>query len=280
MPELPEVERARRLVEQVAVGRRIERLRCAKDEIVFDGVSARAMTRALTGRTVLASHRRGKQMWWELDTRPWPLFHFAMTGQFVTPSDGPLRLAAHGQKPLDRSWPPKFWKIHLWFHDGGELAMTNARRLGRIRLRQDPETQPPIANLGFDPLYEMPSAARLSQTLRERKTVLKPLLLDQRFVAGIGNWMADEILYQAGIDPRRRACELSDTEARRIHAKMRQIVKKACAVDADKRRFPRAWLFHYRWGKGKGPSRTARGEAIEHLELGGRTTAWVPTAQR
>lgn len=278
MPELPEVERARRLVERVAVGRRIERVRCADDEIVFDGVTPRAVASALRGRTVLASLRRGKQMWWELDQRPWPLFHFAMTGQFVPPAAGPLRLAANGKQPLDRSWPPRFWKIHLWLDDGGELAMTNARRLGRIRLRHDPVNELPIAALGFDPLTEMPPAAELSARLRARKAVLKPLLLDQKFVAGIGNWMADEILYQAKIDPRRRAHALSDAEARRIRTVMASIVRKACAVEADKARFPSSWLFHHRWGKQAG-ARTARGEPIEHIELGGRTTAWVPSVQ-
>ena len=218
-------------------------------------------------------------MWWELDERPWPLFHFAMTGQFVTPDDGPLRLAAHGKRPLDRSWPPKFWKILVWLDDGGQLAMTNARRLGRIRLRHDPEREPPIAALGFDPLYQMPSAAAFAERLRARKTVLKALLLDQRFVAGIGNWMADEILYQAKIDPRRRGHELSDAEARRIHARLGSIVDKACAVDADKTQFPRRWLFHHRWGK-PADARTAKGEPIEFLEIGGRTTAWVPTVQK
>jgi formamidopyrimidine-DNA glycosylase len=278
MPELPEVERARRLVERVAVGRRILQVRCADDPIVIAGVTPRALARALTGRVVVASRRRGKQMWWELDQRPWPLFHFGMTGQFVTPQAGPLRLAAHGNRALDRSWPPAFWKIHLTLDDGTELAMTNARRLGRIRLQHDPEHELPIAGLGFDPLYEMPPAAVLAADLRRRKGVLKAVLLDQSFAAGIGNWMADEILYQARIDPRRRGTELTDAEARRIHAKLASIVRKACAVDADKARFPKGWLFHHRWGKAAG-AHTAKGEAIEHIELGGRTTAWVPSVQ-
>lgn len=279
MPELPEVERARRLIEQVAVGRTIERVRCDEDEIVFTGVAPRTVARRLRGRTVVASRRRGKQMWWELDQRPWPLFHFGMTGQFVTPGQGPLRLAASGRKALDRSWPPKFWKIHLWLSDGTELAMTNARRLGRIRLQDDPEHELPIAKLGFDPLYEMPPVADFVARLRARRGQLKAVLLDQGFAAGVGNWMADEILYQARLDPRRRGTELSDPEARRVHAKLRAIVNKACAVDADKARFPRGWLFHHRWGK-DAQARTAAGEVIEHLEIGGRTTAWVPAVQK
>lgn len=279
MPELPEVERARRLVERLAVGRRIVQVRCADDEIVFAGVTPRAMVRALTGRVVVASRRRGKQLWWELDERPWPLFHFGMTGQFVTPLVDPLRLAAHGKQALDRSWPPRFWKIWLVLDDGTELAMTNARRLGRIRLQHDPEREPPIASLGFDPLDELPTPAAFAAALRRRKGVLKAVLLDQGFAAGIGNWMADEILYQARIDPRRRGTELTDAEARRIHTKLASIVHTACAVDADKERFPKGWLFHHRWGKQAGAC-TAKGEAIEHIELGGRTTAWVPAVQR
>lgn len=279
MPELPEVERARRLVERVAVGRRILQARCAEDEIVLVDVTPRELEQALTGRVVTASHRRGKQMWWALDQRPWPLFHFGMTGQLVTPEAGPLRLAADGKRALDRSWPPRFWKILVELDDGTELAMTNARRLGRIRLQHDPEHSSPIADLGFDPLYALPSAAAFATALRRRKGVLKAVLLDQGFVAGVGNWMADEILYQAKIDPRRRGTALSEAEAKRIHAKLGAIVHTACEVDADKARFPKSWLFHHRWGKEAG-ARTAKGEAIEHLELGGRTTAWVPAVQR
>lgn len=279
MPELPEVECARRLVERLAVGRRITRVRCADDRIVFAGVTPHAMARALEGRTVVASRRRGKQLWWELDQRPWPLFHFGMTGQFVTPAVEPLRLAAHGKRALDRSWPPRFWKILLALDDGTELAMTNARRLGRIRLQHDPEHELPIAALGFDPLDALPPADAFSARLRERKGVLKAVLLDQGFAAGIGNWMADEILYQARIDPRRRGTDLTLAEARRIHAALDEVVRAACAVDADKARFPAEWLFHQRWGKLVG-ARTAAGERIEHIELGGRTTAWVPAVQR
>ena len=101
----------------------------------------------------------------------------------------------------------------------------------------------------------------------------------QSFAAGVGNWIADEVLYQARIDPRRRGTELSDTEARRIGTALRRIIHKACAVDADKARFPRGWLFHRRWGK-QSDATTSEGHAIAHIELGGRTTAWVPAVQR
>jgi formamidopyrimidine-DNA glycosylase len=125
----------------------------------------------------------------------------------------------------------------------------------------------------------MPSRADFVARICRRDAVLKSLLLDQSFAAGVGNWIADEVLYQAKIDPRRRASSLTAAEAGRIHGKLRTIVARACAVDADKDRLPRSWLFHHRWGKAT-DARTARGERIEHVEIGGRTTAWVPAIQR
>ncbi|MHC5114424.1 MAG: DNA-formamidopyrimidine glycosylase family protein [Planctomycetota bacterium] len=279
MPELPELERARRLAERVAVGRVIQVVRCADDRIVLDGATPARVRRALTGRRVVAAHRHGKQLWFELDRRPWPLFHFGMTGGFRVPNEEALRLASSPKNGEPAAWPPRFTKIHLFLDDGGELVMTNARRLGRIRLREDPASEPPISDLGFDPLLELPAPKRFSELIRGRSAIVKALLLDQSFAAGVGNWIADEVLYQARVDPRRRASSLSDAEARRVRSRLGAIVRRAVDVDADKTRFPRTWLFHRRWGKDR-DARTAKGGRIRHTTIGGRTTAWVPSVQK
>jgi formamidopyrimidine-DNA glycosylase len=279
MPELPEVESGRRLAERVAAGRTIERATCARDEIVYDGVTPARFRRVLTGRVVKAVRRHGKHLWFELDARPWPLVHFGMTGSFRVPGETPLRLAADGRGALAPEWPPRFAKLHLLFDDGGELAFVNKRRLGRLRLRDDPPAEPPISRLGFDPLLALPSPAEFAARLRERSVSLKGLLLDQGFAAGVGNWMADEVLYQARLDPRRPAASLAPAEIRRLRERLRAVVRKAVEVDADKQRFPRTWLFHHRWGKPEA-ARTGRGEPIAFLTLAGRTTAWVPSVQR
>lgn len=278
MPELPEVERGRRLAESVAVGRRIGQVWCDDDPIVFDGVEAERWRRALEGRRVAAARRWGKQLWLELDAPPHPLFHFGMAGGFKTPASVPLQLKS-GPREDRAVWPPRFVKIRLRLDDGGELAMTDGWRLGRILLREDPEHEPPVARLGFDPLLAMPSPKRFSALLRGRGGILKSLLLDQSFAAGVGNWIADEALFQAAIDPRRRVSSLTDAEARRLRARLGAIVRRAVAANADDSLYPRTWLFHRRWGK-RGDARTARGEPIEHLTIGGRTTAWVPRKQR
>lgn len=285
MPELPEVERGRRVAEGVALGREITRVRCHHDPIVLDGCSAPALRKALTGRRVQAIRRRGKHIWFELDARPYPVFHFGMTGGFHARSargaaSEPLELAsgpASSSKPAP--FPPKFTKIHLTFDDGGELVMDNARRLGRIRLRDDPERELPVGELGFDALDELPPASLLTALLRSRGGNIKALLLDQSFLAGIGNWIADEVLYQARIDPHRRADSLTKAEAGRLRSRIASVLRRAVDVDADKQRFPRTWLFHQRWGKTRDAT-THTGHPIVHARVAGRTTAWVPDLQK
>ncbi|MFK7985437.1 MAG: DNA-formamidopyrimidine glycosylase family protein [Sandaracinaceae bacterium] len=279
MPELAEVEHARTRLERVAVGRVLERVVCAEDDIVFASEGgAGACRRALTGKRVEFAHRRGKYHWLVLSSGPHPVFHLGMTGTWREPDDRPLVLSS-SPKEVDRAWPPRFTKLHLVFDDGGELAMTNARRLGRVFLKDNPRNDKPVGALGFDPWTDMPSLADFRSLLvRRRRAVLKGLLLDQKFAAGVGNWIADEVLFQAGIDPRRRVGSLSDPEVAALHRTLRRVVATAVGVDARKDRFPASWLFHHRWGK-NADAKTAGGDAIEFVQIAGRTTAWVPSKQ-
>ena len=277
MPELPEVERARSLAERVARGRTIAEVWCDDDRIVFDGVTPARVRQKLTGARIEEVRRRGKHLWFELDRSPHPLFHFGMTGSFFAPEAIPLQLASSPKHP-DVAWPPRFRKIHLWFTDGGELVMTNKRRLGRIRLRKEPLREPPLNRLGFDPLLDLPTPRAFASMLFRRSATMKGLLLDQTFAAGVGNWIADEVLYQAKIDPRRRANSLSSREAERVRGRLRAVIHRAVEADAESTKFPKSWLFHTRWGKNP-EARTPRGERIEFLTLAGRTTAWVPGVQ-
>ncbi|MEE2790955.1 MAG: DNA-formamidopyrimidine glycosylase family protein [Acidobacteriota bacterium] len=277
MPELPEVESARRLIERAAGGHQLVKVWCARDSIVFDGVSAARMRLALTGRTVHAVQRRGKYLWVELDQRPWPCFHLGMTGQFQTRDTEPLKLAS--SPTIDENdWPPRFTKLHLSISNGTELVMTNKRRLGRIRLQENPPGEPPINQLGFDPLLDLPSLGQFSALLTRRSTAIKTLLLDQRFAAGVGNWIADEVLYQARVAPSRKASQLSDAEVRRIRLRLKHIVEAAVRADAKASNFPRTWLFHRRWRRDT--NATLGGHRIEFLTIGGRTTAWLPELQK
>jgi formamidopyrimidine-DNA glycosylase len=277
VPELPEVEAARRLAARVAVGRRIARVWCAADPIVFESPPPRVRA-ALEGRRVRAARRHGKHLWLELDRGPALLMHFGMTGGLHVPERPSVRLmSSRGAPPA--GWPPRFAKLRLTFTGGAELALADGRRLGRVRLRTDPRREPPISLLGFDALHELPSPARFHELVHERTAPMKALLLDQTFAAGVGNWIADEVLYQARIDPRRRAGTLTDDEIRRLRGALRRVMTVSVRARNDSDRYPRRWLFHDRWGKNP-KAYTSRGEKIRHDTIAGRTTAWVPSVQR
>ena len=264
MPELPEVEAARRRVERAVRGRRIRDAEAVDDPVVFRGAPGRRIAAALVGRTVRRVRRRGKHLWFELDRRPWPSFHFGMTGAFAVYDDPARR--------------PRFWRIELLFAGGTRLAFSDPRRFGRVRLLDDPEHEPPISLLGPDPLLEPPTARDLAGLLARRRAPLKAVLLDQAVFAGVGNWVADEVLYQARLSPLRPASSLAAGEVARLRRALLDVLRRAVAVRADSDRFPRTWLFHTRWGRTEG-SKTSRGEAIVHATVGGRTTAWVPKRQ-
>jgi formamidopyrimidine-DNA glycosylase len=265
MPELPEVESARRIAERALVGRRIAFVAAARDPIVFSGVSPRRFATALPGRRVMAVRRKGKHLWMELDRPPFPLFHFGMTGSFV-----------FYRRPAER---PRYWRVELRMEDGTHLAMPDARRFGRIRLQHDPEAESPLKDLGFDPLLRPPTRAEMAAVLGRRHAPVKAVLLDQGVFAGVGNWIADEVLYQAGVRPDRPASSLRPEEVARLRARLIGVIRHAVAVEADSDRFPRTWLFHDRWGRDP-EARTGRGEPIVYATIGGRTTAWAPRRQR
>lgn len=283
MPELPEVEYARRIAENLLVGKRVvEAYVDATDDIVFVDKNPTLLPKALVDRRLCAARRRGKYLWWEFEERPHLVLHFGMTGMFRTPGDEPLVLES-SPKHLDRNWPPRFTKLRVVMEDGNELAMTNSRRLGRIFLRDDPQNEDPIGKLGFDPLLETLSVDEFRARLSKRKGVLKGVLLDQGFAAGVGNWIADEVLYQARIDPKRRIQTLDSSEIAAIHRALYHVIKTAVNVGARKAQFPSDWLFHRRWRSKQSKDEevlTEDGARVEYAKVAGRTTAWVPSQQR
>jgi formamidopyrimidine-DNA glycosylase len=266
VPELPEVESVRRRLEKALRGKRIRRAAAPPDPIVLEGTSPERLAQALRGRRIESVQRKGKHFFFALDLRPWPLFHFGMTGWFHVDRE-------------DRDEPRRFQRLVIEVEGGTRVVFTDPRRFGRIRLSQDPLAEPPLSRLGFDVLDELPTAAVLAPLLARRQAPLKAVLLDQSLFAGVGNWIADEVLYQAGLRPDRAASSLAPAEVRVLRNAIARVIARAVAVDAESDRFPRTWLFHHRWGK-NAEARTSRGDRIVHTTIGGRTTAWVPARQK
>ncbi|KAG5654563.1 hypothetical protein H0H81_000088 [Sphagnurus paluster] len=266
MPELPEVEKATGVVRTVAVGKRIERVETVEDDIVFSGVTHEEFAKEITGRRVANTGRYGKCFYLELDGEGrMPVLHFGMTGMLQVKGE----LATYYRetpKSANTDWPPKrFMKFILHLVDDvtgevAELAFLDARRLGRIRLCASPLTEPPISELGFDPILCMPIYEDFEPSVLKRTCPIKALLLDQSFSAGVGNWVAA------------------------LHHQTGEICRFAVSVNADDSKFPDHWLFQHRWGKGKNKEHSLKlpnGEpaTIKWVTVGGRTSAYVAELQ-
>lgn len=280
MPELAEVETVCRVMRNVLVGKRIERVEVVADSLVFQA-SRRNVEDALVGRTVKAIGRRGKTFWIEL-SGPGPTVygHLGMSG-WIRDVGGPdARLQLHGDAPLDdENGRPRFLKLLIEVRGRRAIAFTDARRLGRIWLGPPPDEEKRVVRLGRDAHDDLPSVAELMTLFSRRKIPIKALLLDQTVLAGIGNWLADEILYQARIAPKRIAASLDKRQLMALRRATVSVIGHAVKVGADSDRFPRRWLFAHRWGGERG-SQEIDGHAIRREEVGGRTTAWVPTLQK
>ena len=282
MPELPEVETVCRVMRHALVGETLARASVAKDALVFSGHAPRAIERALVGREVAAVGRRGKYFWLALrGSGPALVGHLGMSGWIREVGAEGTRLQGHGEAPFeDAAGAPRFCKLRLETARGRVVVYTDPRRFGRIWLAEVPEEDPRIAALGPDAFDALPTANELAALFARRKArAIKAVLLDQAVLAGIGNWIADEVLYQARIAPARVAASLTRAEVSALRRAIRAVLALAVRVSADHRRFPAGWLFEHRWGGGRGSPRIG-GNAIVREVVGGRTTAWVPAVQR
>ncbi|KAL7420127.1 hypothetical protein Q5752_005093 [Cryptotrichosporon argae] len=314
MPELPEVERARKLIADTCVGYTIDSVTVAEDKIVYTGGSDHNdFAKELTGRVIEGSERKGKLFWLNLSGEGrHPVLHFGMTGMIQLKGQDPTW---YRRRPKEKSdvWPPRFHKFILQLSPptaGGEpreLAFLDGRRLARIRLLPSPVLDhPPLSDLGFDPVLSHPTIDGFRALIEKKKGTVKGLIMDQAFSAGVGNWVADEILYQAAIHPMTPVPHLTDTQISALHYNIRQVPLTAVSVNADSSQFPEGWLFRWRWDKGKvnraakGRKKQEEGEeedvkpkgkdhmvlpdgrkaTIKFIEVGGRTTAVVEEVQK
>ena len=231
----------------------------------------------------------------ELDKPPHPVMHLGMTG-WIRVKDA----QTHYTPTRDESvWPPRFMKFilktdakptdvpencHIPNCVGSEVAFVDARRLGRIRLIDacDPMTMPPLSELGFDPVLSLPPFDKFVQQVISRRVPIKALLLDQRFSAGVGNWIADEVLYQSCIHPEQYTETLEADQLQELYTQLHIVCSTAAKVLGDSSKFPENWLFSYRWNKGKKDKKNLlpSGETIKFITAAGRTSAVVESRQK
>lgn len=215
MPELPEVETVRRGLESLVVGRRVDRVEVGRERSVRR-TSPAAVIDGLTGTTILAANRRGKYLLLPLDSGDEVMIHLRMSGQVLVAEAGATR--------------PKHTHVVLHLDDGHEMWFVDPRTFGEVVVFDPTNVAveiPDLAKLGVDPIADGLALAHLRKLLRARHRQIKPLLLDQHVIAGIGNIYADEILHEARLRPDRSSDGLSTNSERQLHAAIHRILNAA-----------------------------------------------------
>jgi formamidopyrimidine-DNA glycosylase len=274
MPELPEVQTiVNDLLAAGLVGTRVSRVRLLWPGSVATP-SPRLLPSRLQGRGIAHIRRRGKFIVFELDDRSALLLHLRMTGR--------LQIAARGQ-PRGRHE-----RVALELEDGRRLQFHDTRKFGRFYLLDDPQAM--LARLGPEPLDRGFTSRRLAGCLRSRKRQLKPLLLDQTVVAGLGNIYVDEALWDSRLHPLRSGASLSDPEIRALHRAIRQVLRRGLANQGTT--LGSGETTFYSVGRRRGRNRDALrvfrrtgaacprcGTAIERIVVAQRSTHLCPRCQ-
>jgi len=152
-------------------------------------------------------------------------------------------------------WPPKYWKFLLKMEGSPscEAAFIDARRLARVRLIDAPadsmRNTTPLKENGPDPVIdkEILTSDWLLEKTRKKKVPIKAFLLDQANISGVGNWVGDEVLYNAKIHPEQYSNTLSNEQVKQLHTSLQYVCDLACGVLADSTQFPQDWLFKHRY---------------------------------
>ena len=271
MPELPEVESARAVIERAALGRRIV------DVDDTDGYVCRPhppgqIRAALLGRHLTSAHRRGKTMWCcssslagQHSAGPELGLHLGMSGKIVIAAADGTEIDGgdyweRGRAAGDYQWS----RFSLTFDDGGMLLLVDPRRLSRVRL------DPGLDNLGPDAAMITPSQFRAA--ISRGHAPVKARLLDQHAIAGIGNLLADEILWQARLNPALTVDSLTRAELDRLLRTTRRAVNTALSNGG----VHTLTLIPYRKQDALCPR---DGAPMVHSKVGGRTSWWCEREQ-
>lgn len=246
MPELPEAERARQTLES-ALGRRIVAVD-DRDAYVCRPHAPGELASALIGHTLATAHRRGKFMWLETDDGPALGLHLGMAGRILVDPEDTTR------------WD----RFTLSFADGGRMVLRDKRRLSRAVLNPDfSHVGPDAAEVGRDDFRRLIGAGR---------TPIKARLLDQHAISGVGNLLADQILWQARISPLHSTADLSPDDLDRLRRELRAAVRSAIRKGG-------AHTGNFIQARRQDGVCPRDGHVVERGRVGGRTTYSCPACQ-
>jgi formamidopyrimidine-DNA glycosylase len=264
MPELAEVEFYRRQWNP-GLGQKVGRVQLHPQKRIFRGSNPRSMARELTGRRFLRSFAWGKQMLFEFSGGNWIGIHLGMTGK--------LRVESPGFRPENHD--------HLVLYQAKRaLVFRDARLFGRVRFHHGKSPPPWWRAGGPDIASESFDQEFVDGFLRRHaRASVKSVLLLQTGFAGIGNWMADEILWRAKIAPLKPGGALSAAQRARLFRETQFVASESLRIIGPNfSDLPRDWLIHQKWKRNGICPRHCT--ALRKAMIGGRTTAWCPRCQK
>ena len=264
MPELAEVEHSRRQWDP-GLGLPVLEVLLARPEIrVFRDTDTASLRQLLPGQRLLDSQARGKQMLFHFSGDLWLGIHLGMSGE-LRRENGPEEA-------------PRKHDHLILRQTSHALVFEDKRHFGRVRLHQG--TAPPawwdsLAPSVLSKEFTYEGTAAFLQ--RRRRTPVKAVLLMQEHFPGVGNWMADEILWRAKVHPSTPAGALDEALTRQIWEQVRWVSRTAVRIISDDWTYPPDWLFTHRWEAGGECPRCQT--ALDRATVGGRTTCWCPQCQ-
>jgi len=272
MPELAEVEFFRRRW-AVGHGAIVRRVLVHPRARIFRDTEPRALARTLTGATLLDSETAAKQMLFRFSGDAWVGLHLGMSGELSVEA---------------ADYTPQKHDHFVLVQAARTLVFTDPRMFGAVRLHLGATA--PDWWTGIAPAIlsdEFTREAVAAFLARRARAPIKTVLLMQERFPGIGNWMADEILWRARLAPQQPAGRLDATAVRALHRESRFVCRGALRYNAGgggkmptelNQFMPDAWLFNHRWARGGRCPRCRA--ALSYAEVGGRTTCWCPRCQR
>ena len=259
MPELPEVNGYQNYIEQTCLDQNIVSLDCRDERLLKKPFQYFKET--LINNSIKSTKRIGKYLFLILKNDQILLMHFGMTGR--------------PNYYFGKEARPKFGHIVIGFENGYYFAFENKRKFGRWDLVENIETyqkehklSKDVRKLTFEEFYT---------SIKNKKIAIKKILMDQSICAGIGNWMADDILYQAQIHPEQKTDTIYKEGFQKVFDKMQYVIETAIELEAHYIDFPNHFLIHRRekeadcfYSKGK----------IDKITVGGRATYYSPKWQK
>lgn len=259
MPELPEVEQARRFLERNALNRKILSVEVFDDGVLQD-IEGPMFAEILTGRSMTIAGRRGKQIFIGLDDGSFLTIHLGMTGGLILDEDGSV---------------PRYSRIALRFEGGASLFYSDQRKFGALGVVDTVDHFVNEHKLGPDALCI--SLSDFKDRVSSHKKAIKSVLLDQSVLSGIGNLYADEVLFQVRLHPETRADTISSRKIGDLHRNIGIVLRGSIAVSSDFASLPNGYLLRAREEGAECPRHNG---LLEMIKVGGRTSIFCPKCQR